>query len=224
MKDTDFNKLNQFTVFGLCYIPKTLEATDYIQMYNDDCEIIESEYCLIPENENAVTTLENSVVGQVLSFEECGARDLRLHRCYMSFLAYVWDYLPDNFKTAVPKNIFYIFLKHLKKNYDVVYRFRDDKKRLEIAEFLIENKKNFRLTYKSIAKIAAAFGRSELIEYESISFGRMSEMRFREYIREQLPFIYSEVIGRFYIDETYDSIIQNIENDYEKFFSKLNSK
>jgi hypothetical protein len=222
MKDTDYNKLNLFTVFGKCFIPTSQEAVEYCEAW--DTEFIESEYCLIPENENSITVMENSVVGQVLSFTECGERDLKLHRCYMVFLGYIWDYLPDQFKNAVPKKWFYLFLKHLQRNYKVVYHFQDVQKQQEIIKVLIENKKRFRLTYKAINEIATLVDGSELIEYESISFGRMSEMRFREYVREQLPFLYSEVIGRFYEGDVYESIIANIETYFEKFFSKLNSK
>jgi len=222
MKDTDFNKLSQFTVFGKCFIPTSQEAIEYCQAF--DTEFIESEYCLIPEDENSITTLENSVVGQVLTFSECSERDLKLHRCFMKLLGYIWGYLPEEFKITVPKRKFYMYLKHLQRNYEVVYRFQDIQKQQEIIRILIENKKRFRLTYKAIAEIAPLVDGSELIEYESISFGKMSEMRFREYIRELLPFIYSDVIGMFYEGEVYESIVQTIENDYEKFFSKLNSR
>lgn len=61
----------------------------------------------------------------------------------------------------------------------------------------------------------------EFIEYKSISFSRMTEQEFRNYIKEQLPFIYENVIHQFFQDEIYDSIIENIEIDYEKFFDKL---
>ena len=62
---------------------------------------------------------------------------------------------------------------------------------------------------------------TKLVTYESISFGRMSEQQFRTYVKEQLPFIYENVIGAFFKGEIYDSIISTIENDYERFFDKL---
>jgi hypothetical protein len=222
MKDTEVDKLNEFTVFGKCFIPTTQEAVEYCEVLGD--EFIESEYCLVPLNQNAIETSENAVVGQILSFTECTERDLKFHKCFMSLLGYIWSYLPDNFKAAVPKKWFYLFLKHLKKNYNIVYSFKDEDKRLEMVEYLKANKKKFRLTYLSIYQIAMELGKTELIEYESIAFGRMSEMRFREYVREWMPLIYSGVIGRFYDGDTYNSIIENIETDYEKFFAKLNSK
>jgi len=61
----------------------------------------------------------------------------------------------------------------------------------------------------------------QLIEYESLSFGRMSQERFEDFIREQLPWIYENVIGKFYTGEKYDSIIETIESEYEKFLAKL---
>lgn len=62
---------------------------------------------------------------------------------------------------------------------------------------------------------------SQMIEYNSISFGRMSQKKFQEYVANQLPFIYSEVIGRYYSGEMYDSIVETIEADYEVFLNKL---
>jgi len=61
----------------------------------------------------------------------------------------------------------------------------------------------------------------QLIEYNSISFGRMSQETFKNYIREQLPWIYENVIGAFYKGEKYNGIIQTIEKEFEKFLSKL---
>lgn len=59
------------------------------------------------------------------------------------------------------------------------------------------------------------------IEYHSISFGKMSQVKFKEYIKEQLPFIYENVIGAFYEGEIYDNIIETIEQEYEKFMARL---
>lgn len=62
-----------------------------------------------------------------------------------------------------------------------------------------------------------------LVEYESLSFAKMSEHTFREYIRLQLPWIYSDVIGKYYKigGWRYNRRIENIEMEYQKFFSKL---
>lgn len=62
-----------------------------------------------------------------------------------------------------------------------------------------------------------------LVEYESISFGRMSEHTFRDYVRNQLPWIYSDVIGKYYKvgGWRYNRKINSIEDEYEKFLSKL---
>ena len=62
---------------------------------------------------------------------------------------------------------------------------------------------------------------TKMVEYNSISFGKMSDKRFKKFIAEQLPFIYSEVIGAYYEGEIYDNIIQTIENDYQVFMNKL---
>lgn len=62
---------------------------------------------------------------------------------------------------------------------------------------------------------------TKLIEYESVSFGKMSQITFENYIREQLPFIYSDVIGKFYSGDKYDEIIEDVEYEYRKFLSQL---
>jgi hypothetical protein len=71
--------------------------------------------------------------------------------------------------------------------------------------------------------IIARFGDIILVEYESIAFGRMSEHTFRDYIREQLPWIYSDVIGKYYKvgGWRYNRKIDLIEDEYKKFLSKL---
>jgi hypothetical protein len=60
-----------------------------------------------------------------------------------------------------------------------------------------------------------------MVEYESIAFGNMSQKRFEAYIREQLPWIYENVIGAFFEGAIYDGIVETIEKEYEIFLSKL---
>jgi len=49
----------------------------------------------------------------------------------------------------------------------------------------------------------------------------MSQDQFETYVKEQLPWIYENVIGAFYSDEIYAGIIDTIEEEYKKFLSKL---
>jgi hypothetical protein len=142
----------------------------------------------IPANENAEHLAENCGRGEVISFIEVTNRDLKFHKAYMGFISYIWGYLPKSFKNAVPKKNFYLFLKHLKGQYDVLYSFKDGTK---------------------------------LVQYESISFGNMSQKRFEDYVREQLPWIYENIIHQFFQDENYNSIIETIEEDWKKFLSKV---
>jgi len=62
---------------------------------------------------------------------------------------------------------------------------------------------------------------TKLVEYQSIAFGRMSQHTFEDYVKSQLPFIYEEVVGKFYDGAKYDLIIASIETEYDKFLSKL---
>jgi hypothetical protein len=143
---------------------------------------------LTPYSDNAIELLDQSSKGEILSFIEVTDRDLKFHRCYMSLISYIYDYLPNSFKRKVPKKNFYKFLKHLKGEYEVLFEFQDGTK---------------------------------LIEYESIAFGRMSQKTFENYIRDQLPWVYTNVIGKFFEGEMYNGIIETIEEEYKKFLSKL---
>lgn len=62
---------------------------------------------------------------------------------------------------------------------------------------------------------------TKMIEYDSIAFGSMSQKRFEDYVREQLPFIYENIIAEFFTGPIYDGIISTIEEEYQKFLSKL---
>lgn len=62
---------------------------------------------------------------------------------------------------------------------------------------------------------------SQMIEYESIAFGKMSERRFHDYIKEQLPWIYEAVLGKYFEGEMLKNITDTIEDEFAKFFVKL---
>jgi len=62
---------------------------------------------------------------------------------------------------------------------------------------------------------------TKLLEYDSIAFGRMSQVTFESYVKEQLPFIYSNVIGKYYKDEQYELLIASIETEFSKFLDNL---
>ncbi|MFA5715422.1 MAG: hypothetical protein WC998_06765 [Candidatus Paceibacterota bacterium] len=143
---------------------------------------------LIPVSVNAIELLEQTGKSEVLSFLEVTNRDIKFHRCYFSLLGFIYDYLPNSFKSKILKDNFYKFIKHLKKEYKVLYIFADG---------------------------------SQQIEYDSISFGKMSQKDFENYIREQLPFIYTEIIGAYFEGEILNGIIETIEEEYKKFLSKL---
>jgi len=62
---------------------------------------------------------------------------------------------------------------------------------------------------------------TQMVEYESIAFGNMSQKRFESYVRDQLPFIYENVIGQFFSGKMYDGIIATIEEEFQKYLSRL---
>jgi hypothetical protein len=191
--------------------------------YDKRLEFVNDGAGLLPVNDNAMSLMDQLGRGVTVDLLEITARDLKFHRCYMVFLAYIWDYLTPAFKKLVPKHHFYQFLKGLKGNYDIIYSFKDENKRKVIAEFLKDYRKkyNTRIRYQDIEVISTLFGKRDFIEYPSIAFGKMTQQTFREYVKNQLPFIFDQVIRPLFDDETYHVIIENIENDFEKFLSKL---
>ena len=60
-----------------------------------------------------------------------------------------------------------------------------------------------------------------MIEYHSVSFGKMSQKEFESYVSKQLPWIYENIIGAFFSSDTYSNIVATIEQEYKKFLSKL---
>ena len=162
MRDTDYDKIIEITSVGSGFLPV---------------------------NAAAVELADGSRTGEVISLIEVTARDTNFHRAYFSLLGYIYDWLPKSFKQTIPKDKFYIFCKHLRGDYDVLFSFKDGTK---------------------------------FIEYKSVAFGKLSQKAFEAYVREQLPFIYGEVIQVLYPDkETSDRIIAAIENEYINFLSKL---
>jgi hypothetical protein len=164
MKDTDFQKICEFSTAG---------------------------GGLLPVNQQAIELIDNCSSGEVISLIEVTNRDAVFHRAYFSLIGYIYDWLPKTFKQKVTKDKFYIFLKHIKGDYDVIFEFKDGTK---------------------------------FIEYQSIAFGRMSQKNFAAYVKNQLPFIYTNVIEALYINVAdSDRIIAAIEDEYQKFLTKLNS-
>ena len=143
---------------------------------------------MIPVSPNAIELMEQSDRGEVLSFLEITNRDLKFHRCYFALLKFIYGYMPPVYKKKVTEDKFYIWLKHLKKEYTIVFTFADG---------------------------------TSLVEYESIAFGKMSQKTFEDYIREQLPFIYTDVLGKYFEGDILNGIIDTIEEEFKKFLSKL---
>ena len=156
--------------------------------YTKIIEVTSAGGGFLPHNQQAQDLLDASVMGEVISLIEVGKRDVKYHRAYFSLLSYIYDWLPREFKRKIPKDKFYLFCKHLRGDYDVIFEFKDGTK---------------------------------FIEYKSISFGRMSQKDFEAYVKEQLPFIYEEIIFVLYPKEDADKIIACIEDEYKIFLSRL---
>lgn len=206
MTDQQYKKLDEFTYLGTCQVQTPTGLLDV-----DGCFVI-----------NDLSKVQDLAVGETCYWERKNPRDLKLHKAYFTFLNYIWKYLPNKFQMSVPEPLFYLWLKQFSGEYDVKYRFKSPQKAARIFGVLAVRKKNekWRITYKQLSKICAEFAKEELIEYRSISFSRMDETAFRDYIREQLPKIY-EVIHAIFENEQASDIIQTIEKDWERFFDKV---
>lgn len=62
---------------------------------------------------------------------------------------------------------------------------------------------------------------TQMVEYRSISFGRMSQKNFEEFIANQLPFIYSNILGAYFDVDMLNSIIETIEEEFKRMLAKL---
>jgi hypothetical protein len=177
----------------------------------------------IPCNTAGEELSQNSTKGEVIDLLEVTKRDVSLHRGYFALLKYIYKYLPKKYREKVQEKHFYRWLKHLKKQYDVIYSFHDKERETWNKETLLKHNDKLKLSEAQIEYISIILDRSDMVEYESISFGRMSNKRFKDYVKEQLPFIYENVIGAFFDDEMYSNIVDDIENEFEKILSKLTS-
>jgi hypothetical protein len=61
----------------------------------------------------------------------------------------------------------------------------------------------------------------KMIEYRSISFGKMNQQQFKEYVANQLPVIYEDLIMQIYKADQATLVIESIEDEYKKFLSKI---
>lgn len=61
----------------------------------------------------------------------------------------------------------------------------------------------------------------EIKEYNSIAFGKMSQKSFEEYVKNQLPLIYDNLIYELFDTEKAKMIIENIEDEFKIYLSKL---
>jgi hypothetical protein len=148
---------------------------------------------LIPANSKAIDIIQNLESGEVVYMKKSQARDIKLHNCYFSLLAYIHSFLPSDFKKQVKVKHFYKWLKTAKGEYDIIYEFKNHPAQ---------------------------------IEYISISFSKMDNLEFKEYVKEQMPYILYKVIPEFYKNNLKKAIKinDNIEENYESFFSVLDNK
>ena len=142
---------------------------------------------MIPSNANAIEFNEQLKPNELAHFRNVTERDLKLHRGYFLMLSDVYDYLPVNFKTRVPKDKFYKWLKMYQGGYEVIFKFQDGR---------------------------------EFIEYESISFGRMDNHKFKAYVKTQIPIWYS-LFQELLTDEFANNAIETIEENFDRLLSRL---
>lgn len=156
--------------------------------YNKLIELKNFHSHFIPHNQNAIELNEQSRKGEIITLKEVTFRDISFHRCYFALLNFIYGYMPKKFKETISQDKFYIFLKHIRGDYDILFKFKDG---------------------------------TTFIEYKSISFGKMSQKSFEAFIREQLPYIYNDVLGVYFDGEMLAGIIETIEQEFERYLAKL---
>ena len=157
-------------------------------IYIENMQFVQMGGLLKPANEKAVEFIDAVGHGEVVVLKDIGGRDISFHRAFFGMLSYIHECLPNGFRSQVPKQRFYEWLKMYKGDYEVLFTFKDG---------------------------------TEQIKLDSIAFGNMSQIRFEEYIKEQLAFIYEDVIRPLYDEDTSKKIIVGIENEWEGFLRQL---
>ena len=121
------------------------------------------------------------------------------------------------FKTANSRDLkfhqnYFVFLNFI---YDLLpQKFKKEVKKKNFYIFLkyAKNEIEILFTFKNGLQI---------IQPISISFSNFDELQFRNYIKDQLPFIYSEIIDKLFNEHEAKDVIELIENEFEKFFGVL---
>lgn len=151
-------------------------------------EFVSDNGIMFPYNENAHDFIEIKKHKEICYLKSVEKRDMKFHNCYFLFLAHVYSLMPNLIKSKVPKAKFYIFLKHICGEYDIIS------------------------TFSTLPP---------MIEYQSVKYEKMDSVQFRSYVFNQLPKIY-DLISKFYDENNYKKVIENIELEFENFLSKIN--
>lgn len=72
--------------------------------------------------------------------------------------------------------------------------------------------------YKTIYKFK---GLPEMIEYESISFGRMNDERFKAFVKDQISVIYEELFFKLYDERMAIVLRETVEQEFETILREL---
>lgn len=75
---------------------------------------------LKPSNQASIEYVDQLAGGELVRLKDNTERDIKYHASYFTLLGYIYDLLPSNFKTRVPRSKFYIFLKELFGDYEII--------------------------------------------------------------------------------------------------------
>lgn len=143
------------------------------------------------ESKEFLETLKNNET-VYLTFNK--PRDNGFHSCYFSLLKYIYLNLPIHFR-----------IKFIEKYPTKEY------KQLELFRLFLKDLFN-EFEYLEIGK-----SKRQIKEYTSISFAKMNQLEFNEYVNNQLGNIYSDLLVPLECEYLYDDICK----EFEKFLSKL---
>lgn len=159
MKQSEFLELKHFVNHkNIGLIPVTLESREWLETLKQD---------------------------ECINFKIIQSRDLKLHRAYFLVLGFIYDRLSPSFRKRITKDKFYIFLKDLAKEYDVLYTFKDGTEHKEYKSISFSKMNN--------TKFKEYFNNQLIFIYEDLLFPLNQEYLMDD-INKEFERVFSKLV------------------------------
>jgi len=140
---------------------------------------------LIPATAESREWLETLKQNECVNFKKVESRDLALHGAFFGMLGFIHDRLTPAFKKQIAKPKFYLFLKDLAKEYDVLYTFKDGTEHKEYKSISFAKMNN--------TKFKEYFNNQLIFIYEDLLFPLGQEYLMDE-INKEFERVFSKLI------------------------------